>query len=93
MIWPKEKPFEGAGIDGDNPQHLDWIYQRSAKRASEFGIEGVTMRLTQGVVKRIIPAVASTNAVIAAAFHWVLVIYTEVISYLLLSSVFGHIIA
>lgn len=67
MVWPREKPFDGAGIDGDNPQHLDWIFQRSSQRAAEFGIEGVTMRLTQGVVKRIIPAVASTNAVIAAA--------------------------
>uniref|UniRef100_A0A3Q2QCW7 NEDD8-activating enzyme E1 catalytic subunit n=1 Tax=Fundulus heteroclitus TaxID=8078 RepID=A0A3Q2QCW7_FUNHE len=64
LQWPKEKPF-GGFLDGDNPDHIRWVFERSQERAAEFSITGVTYRLTQGVVKRIIPAVASTNAVIA----------------------------
>ncbi|KYQ51264.1 NEDD8-activating enzyme E1 catalytic subunit [Trachymyrmex zeteki] len=64
--WPKENPFDCA-IDGDDPQHINWIYEKSNDRAAQFGIQGLTYRLVQGVVKNIIPAVASTNAVIAAA--------------------------
>nr|XP_053648702.1 NEDD8-activating enzyme E1 catalytic subunit-like [Cherax quadricarinatus] len=68
LLWPKENPFnEDLPIDGDDPQHINWIFEKAQKRAAEYGISGVTYRLTQGVVKRIIPAVASTNAVIAAA--------------------------
>ncbi|XP_073207174.1 NEDD8-activating enzyme E1 catalytic subunit isoform X4 [Lepidochelys kempii] len=67
LQWPKEHPFgESVPLDGDDPDHIQWIYQQSLERASQFNIKGVTYRLTQGVVKRIIPAVASTNAVIAA---------------------------
>jgi len=68
LLWPKENPFGvDVGIDGDDPQHIQWILNKAVARAEEFNISGVTYRLTQGVVKRIIPAVASTNAVIAAA--------------------------
>jgi len=63
--WPKENPFECV-IDGDDPQHVNWIYEKSVDRATQFGIRGLTYRLVQGVVKNIIPAVASTNAAIAA---------------------------
>ncbi|XP_041130420.1 NEDD8-activating enzyme E1 catalytic subunit-like isoform X3 [Polyodon spathula] len=68
LQWPKENPFgaEGVVLDGDDPEHIQWVFQKSLERAAEFKITGVTYRLTQGVVKRIIPAVASTNAVIAA---------------------------
>ncbi len=67
LLWPKENPFGGeeAGIDGDDPAHINWIYEKSLERAAQYNITGVTHRLTQGVVKRIIAAVASTNAVIA----------------------------
>ncbi|KAG8037067.1 hypothetical protein G9C98_004389 [Cotesia typhae] len=63
--WPKENPYD-CEIDGDDPQHINWIYEKSIERATQFSIRGVTYRLVQGVVKNIIPAVASTNATIAA---------------------------
>lgn len=68
LLWPKENPFgEGVAIDGDNPDHVSWLLRQAEQRAAEHNITGVTYQLTQGVVKRIIPAVASSNAVIAAA--------------------------
>jgi ubiquitin-activating enzyme E1 C len=79
VTWKKEKDKnvtirdknykikDGEEIDGDDPAHITWIYQRSLERANQFGIRGVTYRFAQGVVKNIIPAIASTNAIIASS--------------------------
>lgn len=66
--WDKAAPFgAGVALDGDDPQHVLWVFERAQERATEFNISGLNYRLAQGVLKNIIPAVASTNAVIAAA--------------------------
>ena len=65
LEWPRV--FGDRKMDTDNPSDLQWLFQRANERAKQFNIPGVTYRLTQGVVKNIIPAIASTNAVIAAS--------------------------
>lgn len=65
IAWEQEKPF--PKLDKDDPEHVTWIYQKALKRAEEFNIPGITYSLTQGTIKNIIPAIASTNAIIAAA--------------------------
>ncbi|KAK6458329.1 uncharacterized protein RJT20DRAFT_126337 [Scheffersomyces xylosifermentans] len=65
LEWPKM--FPGRKFDADDPEQVEWMYQTALARANEFNIEGVTKSLTLGVVKNIIPAIASTNAIIAAS--------------------------
>ncbi|KAL5048755.1 hypothetical protein BDW71DRAFT_177418 [Aspergillus fruticulosus] len=65
IAWQDKRKDDA--FDSDDIEHIGWVYNAALKRAKEFNIPGVTFQMTQGVVKNIIPAIASTNAVIAAA--------------------------
>uniref|UniRef100_A0A6B2L4A0 NEDD8-activating enzyme E1 catalytic subunit n=1 Tax=Arcella intermedia TaxID=1963864 RepID=A0A6B2L4A0_9EUKA len=72
--WDDEAPFgrspagDPVRIDGDNPQHIQWCLNKALEHAARFHIptERLNYKFAQGVLKNIIPAIAATNAIIAA---------------------------
>uniref|UniRef100_A0A8C9Y9S8 NEDD8-activating enzyme E1 catalytic subunit n=1 Tax=Sander lucioperca TaxID=283035 RepID=A0A8C9Y9S8_SANLU len=61
LLWPKETPFgDGVILDGDDPEHIQWVYQRSLERAADFHITGVTYRLTQAACATEVFKIASS---------------------------------
>lgn len=66
MMIEWEKNFDRK-MDKDDPKDMQWVCEQAQARADEYGIIGVTYKLTMGVTKNIIPAVASTNALVSAA--------------------------
>ncbi|KAJ2783858.1 NEDD8 activating enzyme [Coemansia javaensis] len=65
LEWPRV--FPSTKLDGDDVDHINWVVEQASQRAAKFSIAGVDFSLAQGVVKNIIPAIASTNAIVAAA--------------------------
>ena len=65
LEWPRV--HVGKKLDKDDPEHVQWVLDTALARAEKFQISGITWSLTQGVIKNIIPAIASTNAIISAA--------------------------
>jgi len=63
--YPKQFPDDKP--DKDDPVYQNWVFTKATERAAKFSIPGVTLMHTQGVIKNIIPAIASTNAIVAAA--------------------------
>lgn len=65
IAWQERR--KNDTFDSDDMEHIGWVYETALARANQFHIHGVTFQMAQGVVKNIIPAIASTNAVIAAS--------------------------
>uniref|UniRef100_A0A7N6BWV5 NEDD8-activating enzyme E1 catalytic subunit n=1 Tax=Anabas testudineus TaxID=64144 RepID=A0A7N6BWV5_ANATE len=61
LLWPKVSPFgDCVALDGDDPEHIQWVYQKSLERAAEFNIRGVTYRLTQAACATEVFKIASS---------------------------------
>lgn len=76
VLW--ERSRGGEKLDGDNDEHIGWVMERARAHARKFGLQedGIDFKFTKGIVKNIVPAIASTQAIIASMCA------TEAIKYL-----------
>lgn len=63
----EENKDKSRRYDTDSYDDMNWIYIRALERAKQYGIEGVTYENSLGFVKKIVPAIASTNSKIAGS--------------------------
>jgi hypothetical protein len=56
----------GVEFDADQVDHVLWCLDRAVERAVKFNIQQPTYSQTLGVIKNTIPAIASTNSLIAS---------------------------
>jgi ubiquitin-activating enzyme E1 C len=70
VVWAKEHKWvelrKDEVMDGDNDEHVDWIHEQALAHGQKFRIPDFPRALTKGVIKNIIPAIASLQAIIAA---------------------------
>jgi len=54
--------------DSDEPEHMKWLWETAQAHAKKFelNVKEITFKLTKTVLKNTMPAIASTNALIAA---------------------------
>lgn len=54
--------------DSDEPEHMKWLWEVAQEHAKKFELDykEITFKLTKTVLKNTIPAIASTNALVAA---------------------------
>lgn len=65
IAWEKER--HGEAVDGDNDEHVQWILARALEHAARFELQvDLDFRKAKGIIKQVVPAIASTQAFVAS---------------------------
>lgn len=68
--WKESDRGKDVPFDAEIPEHVNWVIERAVARAKIFSLpvstEETTFRSALKTLKNIIPAISSTNAIIAA---------------------------